>query len=191
MLEAKMNKVTTVDLRTKRTKKLIFDTFQQMMAEKPFEEITVKELSERAGINRKTFYSHYDTIVDLRNALVEEMLCHIRDRIKNDKPHSFRDTLTALYGYLCGLPVWSRNLLAATGSDFAAMINRQIFEERAETLKNPANLRELSFYLKYHYISAAFASLFQAWNQYSDMMSKEEFIRITTGFILQGESFVQ
>ena len=186
-----MNKVTTVDLRTKRTKKLILNTFQQMMTEMPFEEITVKELSERAGINRKTFYSHYDTMLDLRNAVAEEMLSKLRERIRNDRPHSFRDTLTGLYDYLCGLPVWSRNILAAAGSDFAGMIEREIFEERSEALKNPANLRELSFYLKYHYISSAFASLFQAWNRYADMMSREEFIRIAVGFILQGESFVQ
>lgn len=41
-----------------------------LMSEKPLEKITVTEIAERADIDRKTFYLHYDTI----DALVDEVI---------------------------------------------------------------------------------------------------------------------
>lgn len=37
----------------------------ELLAEKSLEYITVKEICERAGVNRSTFYLHYETISDL------------------------------------------------------------------------------------------------------------------------------
>lgn len=39
--------------------------FLELLAEKEFEYITVKEICQRAGTNRSTFYLHYETIADL------------------------------------------------------------------------------------------------------------------------------
>lgn len=39
--------------------------FLELLAEKDFEYITVKEICQRAGTNRSTFYLHYETISDL------------------------------------------------------------------------------------------------------------------------------
>ena len=47
------------DLRVQRTKKLLADSFMELLAKKPFEDITVNELCEMAGIRRATFYKHY------------------------------------------------------------------------------------------------------------------------------------
>lgn len=43
------------DLRVIRTKKLIKDAFFSLIEEQGFEGVTVKQLTERAGINRGTF----------------------------------------------------------------------------------------------------------------------------------------
>lgn len=40
---------------------------------KPFEYITVKEICEKAGVNRSTFYLHYETIADLLNETMERI----------------------------------------------------------------------------------------------------------------------
>ncbi len=39
--------------------------FLELLEEKDFEYITVKEICQRAGVNRSTFYLHYETIADL------------------------------------------------------------------------------------------------------------------------------
>lgn len=53
------------DARFIKNEEKIIETFKQMVLEMNFENITVKELTERAKINRKTFYLHYSTIEDL------------------------------------------------------------------------------------------------------------------------------
>lgn len=50
-----------VDLRVQRTKENIRRGFEEMICEMDYEEMSIKELTQRAKINRKTFYLHYDT----------------------------------------------------------------------------------------------------------------------------------
>lgn len=47
----------------------IKNAFLEMYAEKPIEKISVSGLTEKAGINRGTFYDHYLDIYDLRDRL--------------------------------------------------------------------------------------------------------------------------
>ena len=47
------------DLRVRKTKKALSDAFVSLLQEKHFEEITVNELCDTAGIRRATFYKHY------------------------------------------------------------------------------------------------------------------------------------
>ena len=61
------------DLRTKRTKALIRKAFEEMICEMDFEQMTVKELTERAMINRKTFYLHYNSLDELLLEMQNEM----------------------------------------------------------------------------------------------------------------------
>ena len=61
------------DLRTKRTKALIRKAFEEMICEMDYEQMTVKELTERATINRKTFYLHYNSLDDLLLEMQNEM----------------------------------------------------------------------------------------------------------------------
>lgn len=50
------------DLRVQKTLAAINRAFEEMVCTMPPQEITVKELTERAKINRKTFYLHYTCI---------------------------------------------------------------------------------------------------------------------------------
>lgn len=43
----------------------------ELLEEKELEYITVKEICQRAGVNRSTFYLHYETIADLVNETAE------------------------------------------------------------------------------------------------------------------------
>ncbi len=44
--------------------------FVELMENKDFEYITVTEICEKAGVNRSTFYLHYETIGDLLSECV-------------------------------------------------------------------------------------------------------------------------
>ena len=62
-----------VDRRTVRTKKEIKETFISLLEEISFEKVSVRDLTERANINRGTFYLHYLDKYDLLEKLEEEL----------------------------------------------------------------------------------------------------------------------
>ncbi|MDR1628691.1 MAG: TetR/AcrR family transcriptional regulator C-terminal domain-containing protein [Oscillospiraceae bacterium] len=66
------------DHRIKLTKMMIRQSFLSLLREKPINKITIKELCEKAGINRATFYAHYEDIYALmdetKNELAESIL---------------------------------------------------------------------------------------------------------------------
>ena len=57
-----------------RSKKLIKESFIELLLEKPFEKITVTDIVKRADINRGTFYAHYSDINKLTQAIEQEIL---------------------------------------------------------------------------------------------------------------------
>ncbi len=61
------------DRRVKRTKKALRDCLFQLLDEKTVEEITVKELTSMADINRSTFYFYYKDIDDMIMQIQDEI----------------------------------------------------------------------------------------------------------------------
>ncbi len=49
------------------------EAFLALLEEKDFSYITVKEICERAGVNRSTFYLHYNTLGDLLDECIQYM----------------------------------------------------------------------------------------------------------------------
>jgi len=62
------------DRRLLRTKRQIRDALLELSGEKQIEKITIKELAERADIDRKTFYLHYDSISGVLEEIHNELL---------------------------------------------------------------------------------------------------------------------
>lgn len=54
------------------TRKAIKDTFLTLLNERPLSQITVKDIVERCGINRNSFYYHYADLPSLIQEIVEE-----------------------------------------------------------------------------------------------------------------------
>ena len=54
------------------TKTAIKEAFMTLLNKKPFDKITVKEIVEECGINRNTFYYHYEDIYDLLQAVLDD-----------------------------------------------------------------------------------------------------------------------
>ena len=51
-----------LDIRIEKTERAIKQAFMELRREKPVEKIRVKELCDRACINKSTFYAHYQDI---------------------------------------------------------------------------------------------------------------------------------
>ncbi len=65
-----------------RAKGLITDAFFELIEEKQGQKITISALCQRAGVARRTFYTHYDKIEDIpRQHLTSEWLSALEEKI--------------------------------------------------------------------------------------------------------------
>lgn len=60
------------------------DAFLALLEKKDFAYITVKEICAAAGVNRSTFYLHYETLGDLLAETVERMNAQFKDYMGKD-----------------------------------------------------------------------------------------------------------
>lgn len=65
------------DRRIKRTRRQIEKSYLELLDEKPMDRITVKDICDRADINRCTFYAHYENI----GLLNQEMKSRFSDQL--------------------------------------------------------------------------------------------------------------
>lgn len=77
-----MKKMST-DRRTMRTKKMIRSALAKLIEEKGFINISVTDLTQRADINRGTFYLHYVDKYDLLEKIENEIIQEIRENTKH------------------------------------------------------------------------------------------------------------
>ena len=66
-----------IDRRVVRTKRLIREALTELIEEKGLDAITVCNLTDRADINRGTFYAHYRDKADLLDQLENELIDNI------------------------------------------------------------------------------------------------------------------
>ncbi len=72
-----------MDIRIEKTKNAITNTFLELRSKKPLEKITIRELCERAKINKSTFYSHYKDIYDLSDQLETEVVTSVIESMQH------------------------------------------------------------------------------------------------------------
>ena len=71
------------DLRVVKTIEAIKREFEALICEKDYEKITVKELCDRARINKKTFYHYYETLDALLEEMQAELSVGFLERVKD------------------------------------------------------------------------------------------------------------
>src|SRR5712664_3444013 len=72
------------DLRVRRTHKLLWEALMMELSLRSFEEITVKEICERAMVHRSTFYKHYED----KYALLEQGMRQMYDALVAEVVHA-------------------------------------------------------------------------------------------------------
>lgn len=91
--------------RVRMTKKMLRNAFTALLLEKPIQNISVRELCQRAGVNRGTFYIHYRDIFHLMESIENEIVAalgdilgHLDMRPGNDR--AFIEVCLKIFEYL-------------------------------------------------------------------------------------------
>ena len=93
-----------LDPRFKRTRKLILGAFESLLAEKGFETISVQDVTDKAEINRATFYAHFRDKYALLDYSISQMFRQeIEKRTLNAchyTPENLRNLILAVCEFL-------------------------------------------------------------------------------------------
>ena len=93
------------DLRITKTKNALYNAFLALMAQKTFNDITVNELCDKAGVRRATFYKHFSDKYDFLTQVVKMLRDEFDENIWGSMcadigPEYYVEYIKALIGFL-------------------------------------------------------------------------------------------
>lgn len=178
----------TEDLRVQKTIEAIHKTFEEMICEMDYEKITVKELCERARINKKTFYRYYDVLDDLlselQNIMTREYLERIADyRIPEELDKINREFF--LYSVEKGL-VYEK--ITCSGS-YNYIRNKMVNNVMSSTWGKSTWLQSLDTYkqnILLGFVQSASVEMYRRWVTDGKKIPLEEIIEISNQLLCAG-----
>ena len=96
-----------------RTEAVLIGTFKALMLKKPMNKITVSELVEECGINRKTFYYHFEDIRDMLRKMLRQDIEAIFSRADLITDHDL--IINSVLDYIEQNKVILKNMLSCIG----------------------------------------------------------------------------
>lgn len=103
-MEESVIKKTKENRRVKVTKMLLKKSFVNILEQKEISRITIKEICEKADINRSTFYAHYtdqyDLMKKIQDELIENVEAHLSPYIYDEMPKVSLEMLEGIFEYI-------------------------------------------------------------------------------------------
>ncbi|MEC0226571.1 TetR/AcrR family transcriptional regulator [Paenibacillus alba] len=193
------------DLRVIRTKESIRYALVELINEKGFDAITVKDITTRARINRGTFYAHYQDKFDLMTRCEEEIMLDMSRLTKQNYPSVIAaleidsQTLTpfsftvSLFEYLQINRGFMKAVLGPRGDlSFQTRLKKFMWETLYGNNPN-AFVKEENLLVPGQYLAAymgtAIIGVIQQWLESGAKESPQEMARILTTISVNGPFF--
>lgn len=157
------------DRRVRRTKKLLTQALTELLQKKQINEITVKELTDLADMNRGTFYMYYRDIFDMLEKIEDELFQKL-DAIAlthehGDPTQQVKPILLDLFRFIEENQEMCRVLLSPNGDmNFLHRLYEAIRERSLEIWKDQmGSLGEKEFDYRYSFVIFGCAGMIRAW----------------------------
>lgn len=185
-----MTETKKEDLRVLKTKNTIRRVFKEMMMEMDYKDITVKELTDRALINRKTFYLHYETLDDLLAEFQDEIVTDFVSQ--NVSYHSMDDIkriIRYFFEYAEHMPrLHEKMLTSGSCAQINDQINAKIMAYQAERYTGAFSKNLYEDHLVFALFAASTTVLYRQWVKDGKVMPIEDLITAATKLICSGLS---
>lgn len=184
-----------VDRRITKTQKNIRSAYIDLLGEKSRNQITVKEIAEKADINRKTFYSHYTNIDDIFNKLDDEIIDRLLVILEDfDSFDSKFDTIGLLHQINI---VMSENFTLYEKLIFSD-VNNSLFDKVSSTLRTylynkytiKYNIPHETLNYSADFIASGITSIYFNWFKSDKTISLDELGQISATLVLSGFSSI-
>lgn len=164
------------DLRFVKNKIAMQNAFIELSLEKGVRNVTVKELAERAMVNRMTFYSHYDSLADLVSEYVDERFEELGTEMANVDGFDVGMLMQATKKLLEEQLDFYKMIFTEVNAPFNTTAFRKGYEEQvAKMLEREVELEPLKRRVLASVITAAISYAFFDWvaGRYGDASENE------------------
>lgn len=176
------------DPRVLRTRKLMMDSFIELSGKKEFKDITVKDITEEAMINRATFYYHFEDIYDLLDKALSEVLLINLDYNDYENNELNEEALVNIFKAITNFQKSLSNRCHRGYEDTIALIIREQLEIifynmllKQQSTEDEQGLKVTAVVLSWGIYGASVE-----WIRHSKEMSPEEFIKSAIPYIISG-----
>lgn len=158
------------DRRARRTRKLLKESLLELMKEKSFSSISIRDVTDRADMNRTTFYLHYTDTAQLLQSVVEDLLEDAQELIDTHIQETVTDgTVRPVFEPILDFVVEHQTVCTILlenneASQFTGHLQRLMQHNGAEIVRawfSPVDDRQLSYLLEF--ISCGLIGLISEW----------------------------
>lgn len=180
------------DRRVRRTRKLLTQALTELMQQKQIKEISVRELTERADMNRGTFYLYYKDIFDMLEQIEDEMFQQLNAIValheNEDVTRQTMPILKDLFHFIQDHQEMCRLLLSPNGDmSFLHRLNEVVREKCLHFYQvAEPNGTEGDFDYRYSFMVFGCAGVIRAWVNRNCPESPDSMAEIVNRMILRG-----
>lgn len=187
-----MKNLDKTDRRVERTRSAIINAFKEMIIEKDFKQITIKELAERADINRKTFYLHYESmeeiLFDLSIELSDQIFESLNDRdFFNPDCYDINILVECIDGIINSNYELTRKIISSDSYRFFSRNIRDLVKDSfIRKIRGKIKVNEYIMNLVSDYVASGFAKVLKDWFEDPGELSSHDISQLVSALIYNG-----
>ncbi len=172
-----------VDPRVQRSRAMLRDALLGLIRERGFDAISVQDITERAQLNRSTFYLHYRDKDELLTQVMRDMILELsrRSHALGDSPDRLHRTLLEWFQHAAEYPELYHLMLGRSGMRPFAVQLRNILEqlmnldlERADI---PLRMSGVPVSVLNRFLTSAYMGVLEWWLDRRSLHSPEDMAR--------------
>lgn len=176
------------DLRVQKTLEIIKSTFEEMILEMDYNQITVKELCSRGKINRKTFYRYYETLENLLGELQMEVSKDFIEKVRDFEIPKEQDKIIREFLIFHANSSKIVEKITCSGS-YQYISNSMINDVMKETWETASQIQKIEQYRRNIltvYTTSSTMEIYKQWVADGKKIPIEELIEISCKLICKG-----
>ena len=171
------------DRRARRSRKLLKESLLELMKRKSFSDISVRDVTDAADMNRATFYLHYSGTAELLQSVEEDLLSELQALVDSHMQETFAvGSVAPVFEPVLDFAVEHREICAvlfasSEASGFFQSIQRLVHENGAPLVRTwfqPEDPRLTDYLL--NFLAWGFIGLLKEWFDQGMALSRKELL---------------
>ena len=180
-----------VDRRIAKTKKAIYRAFAELLSEKNINDITIKDIADKADINRKTFYNYYNGIYDLTGEIENSIIDSFEQVLRNTNinellhnPCSMFEALTRIIN--SNLDFYQHLISIESNSNLVSKLFKSLKTRAKEVISQYTLLDDATLDIVLDFVVSGMFTVFQHWFNSSREHSIDDLAKIVATLSFNG-----